>query len=215
MRVVQINSVCDYGSTGKIVAGISDVFSENDVENYVLYTLGRSSRKNAIKCGNYLYTAFCALKSHLMGNYGFNSFLSTKCIIKNLKKIKPDKIILHNLHSHDCNLAMLFGYIKKNNIDTYWVFHDCWGFTGYCAHFDNIGCQKWQTECNNCEQYRAYSYFCDKSKKLFNRKKAVYANQDPLTVIAPSKWLGELVKKSFLKDSIKTQKLKIPITNSY
>ena len=37
MRIVQINSVCDYGSTGHIVGEISDELTNRNIENYIVY----------------------------------------------------------------------------------------------------------------------------------------------------------------------------------
>ena len=198
MKIVQINATCGIGSTGKICVGISELLADKGVENYILcsrsngYSLG-------IECANNYYTKLQALKSKTLGNYGFNSVIETKKIIAELEKIKPDIVHLHNIHGHDCNLAMLFKYFKKNNTKLIWTFHDCWAFTGYCPHFAMMKCDKWQTACHDCIQRKYYSWFFDRSKQIFNRKKALFTGLD-LTVVTPSQWLADLVKQSFLKD---------------
>ena len=198
MKIVQINATCGIGSTGKICVGISELLTEKGVENYII-----CSRSNGYPLGiefaNDSYTKLQALKARVLGNYGFNSVVETKKIIAELEKIKPDIVNLHNIHGHDCNLAMLFKYFKKNNIKLIWTFHDCWAFTGYCMYFDMVHCDKWKTECHDCPQRHAYSFFFDKSKKLFNRKKELFSGLD-LTIVTPSQWLADLVKQSFLKD---------------
>jgi glycosyltransferase involved in cell wall biosynthesis len=60
-----------------------------------------------------------------------------------------------------------------------------------------IGCDKWQTQCESCPQKGAYSFFFDKSSYLFSKKKELFSGLN-LTIITPSQWLKELVKKSFL-----------------
>ena len=199
MIVLQINVTCGKGSTGKICVAISQLLNEKDIENYVLYASGNSEYPQGIKYQNKFYTKIQALKSRVFGNYGFNSRLSTKKLIKQIEKTKPDIVHLHNIHAHNCNLKILFKYFKKNNIKLFWTFHDCWALTGYCPHFDMIGCDKWKTECKNCPQKRYYSWFFDKSKKLFNKKKELFSGLD-LTIITPSKWLADLVQQSILKD---------------
>ena len=92
---------------------------------------------------------------------------------------------------------MLFNYFKEKNIRLYWTFHDCWAFTGYCPHFDMAGCDKWQTQCCDCPQKGAYSFFFDKSDKLYSKKKELFSGLD-LTIITPSEWLKGLVEKSFI-----------------
>ena len=200
MKIVQINAVCGTGSTGKICVDVSKLLTENGIENYILYSSGHSDYPLGIKHTNDKYIKLQALKSRILGNYGFNSQKATKNLIAHLEKIKPDVVHLHNLHGHNLNLEMLFKYFKKNpQIKLYWTFHDCWTFTGYCPYFDIVECSKWQTNCNKCSQKRQFSWFFDKSAKLYKKKKELFTNLD-LTIIAPSKWLGNLVKQSFLKD---------------
>ena len=198
MKVVQINATCGFGSTGKICIGISELLTGKGIENYIVcsksngYSLG-------VECSDNKYTRFQALKSRVFGNYGFNSKNETKKIIAELEKIKPDVVNLHNIHGHDCNLEMLFKYFKRNNTKLIWTFHDCWAFTGYCMYFDMSLCDKWKTGCHNCPQRKAYSFFLDRSKQLFERKKELFSGLD-LTIVTPSQWLADLVKQSFLKD---------------
>ncbi len=199
MKIVQINATCNKGSTGKICYAISQLLNKRGIDNYILYSLGNSDYEQGIKYTSEKYLKRQALKSRVFGNYGFNSKSSTKKLISELEKIKPDIIHLHNIHSNDVNLEMLFDYIRENKIKTYWTFHDCWAFTGYCPHFDMIGCNKWEDGCEKCPQRKQYSWFFDKSKKLYQRKKELIKDID-LTIITPSSWLAGLVRKSFFKD---------------
>lgn len=200
MKIVQINAVCGKGSTGKICVDISKLLTQNGIENYILYSLGKSDYPLGIKFTNEKYLKLQALKSRVFGNYGFNSKGATKNLINELEKINPDVVHLHNLHSNDINLAILFDYFKKNpQIKLFWTFHDCWTMTAYCTHFAMIGCDKWKTGCYDCEQRRPYSWFFDKSKKLYERKKAIFEGVN-VTVVTPSKWLAGIVKQSFLKE---------------
>lgn len=199
MKIVQLNVTCGVGSTGKICLAVSRLLNERGVENYILFSEGDSDYEYGIKYADKYEIKLEALKSRIFGNYGFNSKALTKKLIDKLDEIKPDVVHLHNLHGHGCNLEMLFSYFKEKNIKLYWTFHDCWAFTGYCPHFDMVGCDKWQTQCGNCPQKGAYSFFFDKSGKLYSKKKELFSGLD-LTIITPSEWLRGLVKKSFLKD---------------
>ena len=198
MIIAQINATCGAGSTGKICISVSELLSENGVENYIFYSSGSSDYPLGIKYANEIAIKLQTRVSRIFGNYGFEAKIATKKLINKLEKINPDVIHIHNIHSHNCNLEILFKYIKKKNIKVYWTFHDCWTFTGYCTHFDMIGCEKWKTECNNCVQYRYFSWFFDRSKYLFNKKKQLVLGIN-LTIITPSEWMAGLVKQSFLK----------------
>ena len=196
MKIVQINAVCGKGSTGKICVDVSRVLTENGIENYILYSSGTSDYPLGIKFTNDKYIKLQALKSRIFGNYGFNSRRATKKLISELERIKPDAVHMHNIHSHDINLEMLFDYFRKTQLKVYWSFHDCWAFTGYCPHFAMAKCDYWKTQCHSCVQRKQYSWFFDKSAKQYQRKKAIFRDVN-LTVITPSPWLTNVVKQSF------------------
>ncbi len=201
MVLAQINLSCLWGSTGKICDAVSKLLTEKGVENYIFYTYGDNpeQKPNYIKYGSPVYEKIQALKSRVIGNYGFNSRLATKDLIKKLDKVKPDIVHVHNIHGHDCDFEMLFEYLKKNKIKVFYTFHDCWAFTGYCPHFVIAKCDNWKTGCGNCVSRKKYSWFFDCSRKNHMRKSKALDGVD-LTVITPSRWLSDLVKQSFLKD---------------
>lgn len=199
MRIAQINATCGAGSTGKICISVSELLSENGAENYIFYSSGSSDYPLGIKYANEIAIKMQTLVSRISGNYGFEARSITERLIKELERISPNIIHIHNIHSHSCNLEILFNYIRKNNIKTYWTFHDCWAFTAYCPYFDIFECDKWKTGCKKCPQIKQYSWFFDRSEYLYNKKKSVIEGTD-LTIITPSQWLAGLVKESFFKD---------------
>lgn len=197
MKVVQINSVCASGSTGKICASVSKILTEKGIENYILYAYGESGLPAAKKYMSSNEIKFEAFKAKALGNYGFQSKGAAKRLISLLDRISPDIVQLHNLHSHNVNLEELFLYFKRKKTKLVWTFHDCWAFTGYCMYFDFVKCDKWKTECCSCPVRKHYSWFFDKSNKLYQKKKKLFSGLD-LTVVTPSKWLAQQVKQSFL-----------------
>ena len=197
MKIVQINATCSSGSTGKIALAVSRLLSEDGLENYILYSQGQNGVENTVRYMRERDIKVQALFSRLLGNYGFNSRAATKRVIKELEKIKPDVVHLHNLHSHDLHMGMLFRYFKENKTKLYWTFHDCWAFTAYCPYFDLAACDKWKSGCRNCSQKKQYSWFFDRSRSLYQRKKELFSGLD-LTIITPSVWLADLVSQSFL-----------------
>ena len=200
MVVVQINISCTWGSTGKICDSISQLLTEENISNYIFYTYGDNPHKNInyLNYGNFVYRKFQAFKSRVFGNYGFNSFIATCYLIKKLDEIKPDVVHIHNIHGHDCNFEKLFNYLKEKKIKVFYTFHDCWAFTGYCPHFTMAKCNRWLDGCGKCPLYKNYSWFFDTSAKNFERKRNALSEID-MTVITPSQWLADLVKRSFLK----------------
>lgn len=199
MKIVQINATCGIGSTGKICVGISKLMTANGIENYILYSSRTNGYPLGVACSSDRYIKMQALKSRLLGNYGFNSKRATQKMLYELDMINPDIVHLHNIHGHDCNLEILFSYFKENKTKLIWTFHDCWAFTGYCTYFDLAKCNKWQKHCVQCVKVREHSCFFDKSRKLFEKKKQLFEGLD-LTIITPSRWIANLVKQSFLQE---------------
>lgn len=199
MRIVQINATCGIGSTGKICVGISQMLTEKDIENYILYSTKSNQYELGIGCSDERYLKVQALKSRIFGNYGFNSKSATRKMIDCLERIRPDIVHLHNIHGHDCDLEALFTYFKSRKTKLVWTFHDCWAFTGYCTHFTIQKCDKWKSSCMDCVQSKSYSWFFDRSNVLYEKKKALLSGLD-MTVVTPSEWLAGMVKQSFLKD---------------
>ena len=167
MMIAQINSTCGVGSTGRICVELSGLMTGAGIENRILYGCLSDGDPLGVSCADDRYIKLQALRSRLLGNYGFNSKKATRKTIDELDKIDPDIVHLHNLHSHNVNLEMLFSYFRENKTKLVWTFHDCWAFTGYCPHFTMAGCDKWKSRCAGCAQKREYSWLFDRSGELF------------------------------------------------
>ena len=203
MKVLQINSVCGVGSTGRIASDIHNILTENGHESYIAYGRGKPKNcSNTIKIGNKVNVLFHILLTRLFDKHGFGSKQATKKFIKKIDEIDPDIIHLHNIHGYYLNISVLFDYLKNINKKVVWTLHDCWAFTGHCSYFDYIGCGKWEIQCDNCPQKKKYpkSYFIDNSKKNYIRKKHLFTETE-ITLVTTSKWLNDLLKLSFFKNN--------------
>lgn len=203
MKIVQINTVCNTGSTGKIAADIYAIAKQAGYETYIAYGRGSAPANiQSFKIGNFLDFGCHVLINFFLGKSGFGSKYVTKKFLKWLDKIKPDILHLHNLHGFYLHVGILFEYIKKHDIPVVWTLHDCWPLTGQCAYFDYANCNKWQTFCHHCPIYRSdypYSLFYDNSYHNYIVKKELFTNVNNMIIITPSNWLADIVKKSFLQ----------------
>ena len=202
--IFSINSV-PYGSTGKIMVGITDLCEINGIENIISagysYHPIKMPEKN-ISIGNAVDKYIHLKLGRLTGYHGCFSKIVTKRFFRKIKKLNPDIIHLHNIHGDFLNLPVLFDYIKRHHIRVIWTLHDCWPFTGRCPYFDMTKCDKWKTGCGNCP-YPKESYpqaLVDKTAKMWKLKKKWFAGIEDMTIVTPSQWLADLVKESFLKD---------------
>ncbi len=203
MRILQINSVVNSGSTGRIAEDIGRVALDKGHKSFIAYGRGvRPSQSKLLKIGHQKEFYFHGLKTILLDRHGFGSVQATKKLIKEIKKINPDVIGLHNLHGYYINIELLFEFLAETNIPVLWTLFDCWAFTGHCSYFDDINCTKWKTHCKKCPKPNAYpsSYFIDNSRKNFRDKKRLFTSPENLELVVHSKWLADLVKESFLKN---------------
>lgn len=204
MKIVQINTVCNTGSTGKIAADLYHISEQTGNTPFLAYGRGTApSEIHSFKIGNMLDFGHHVLINFFLGQSGFGSKTVTKRFLKWLDKIKPDILHLHNLHGFYIHVGMLFEYIKAHRIPVIWTLHDCWPLTGQCAHFDYIECIKWQTACHDCPIYRSnypYSLFRDNSRQNYKLKKAAFTGVKNMIIVTPSNWLADIVRKSYLQE---------------
>lgn len=203
MKVLQINSVCGYGSTGRIVTDIYKILEEQGHQCLIAYGRGTAPEGiNTLKIGADFDIYMHVVKTRLLDRHGLGSTKATKGFIKKVNEYNPDVIHLHNIHGYYINIELLFRYLKRSNKPVVWTLHDCWAFTGHCAYFDYINCEKWKTGCFDCYQKKSYpaSIIMDNSKYNYQKKKELFTGIKNMTIVTPSKWLAGLVKDSFLKE---------------
>lgn len=203
MRLLQINSVCGIGSTGRIATDLDKFLKERGHVSYIAY--GRGTAKNcdsAIRIGRNLDNYMHVAETRIFDRHGLGSLSATKKFIKTIEELNPDIIHLHNIHGYYLNIRYLFNYLKSSKIPVVWTLHDCWAFTGHCAYFDYVDCSKWKAECHSCPQKEGYpsSLLFDNSKENYRVKRELTSVLDNLTIVTPSRWLARLVKESFLRN---------------
>lgn len=206
MRYVQINSFYN-GSTGAIMRGLHRELSEQGEDSYIFW--GR--RHKTIDDREWCFATKLGYLWHggmvrLFGHSGFYSKRDTERLLRRLDEIDPDVVHLHNLHGYYANVEMLFGWLSQHRCQVRWTLHDCWAFTGHCIYFTMVKCMQWQSHCiykGKCPQVREYPKTIAGSRVVgedFDRKKAAFTSLSPdrMTLVTPSKWLAELVGRSFL-----------------
>jgi len=207
MRVLLINETCGMGSHGRLCKEIADRYKADGHEVKIAFGRGRNipqdCREYAFRIGNSLNVYLHALYTRITDKHGFGSRKPTRQFIKWAEDYDPDLIWLHNIHGYYINIELLFNWIKSYpEKEIKWTLHDCWAFTGHCGHFLVPKCNKWKTQCYKCPEKKQYpkSLFLDNSRGNYKRKKELFCNVKRMSLIVPSEWLGEQVRKSFLQD---------------
>jgi glycosyltransferase involved in cell wall biosynthesis len=201
-KLYQIVDSLNHGSVGKIAESIGAAAISHGWESIIAF--GRSYNKSSsisYRIGNRFDVYRHVIGARLFGINGLCSTSATKNLIVNIKNNSPDLIHLHNLHGYFLNYEILFNFLADSKIPVVWTLHDCWSFTGHCAHFDFINCNKWENECFSCPQLGDYpKTYIDRSRFHFLKKKELYDKMDKrLTIVSVSKWMDSLLSYSILR----------------
>lgn len=203
--ILQINATANIGSTGKIAEQINQLAQSQGWKTYLAY--GRSmqpSESELIHVGNKFQVYEHYAENRLFDNDGLASRIATQRLIGKIKTIKPDLIHLHNIHDHWLNYRILFEYLNTLDTPIVWTQHDCWAFTGGCAHFTLQGCYRWSDGgcTNNCpmKQGLKMQRLLEKTEKHYRTKKGLFTSTKNMVLVSVSHWLEDLERKSFLKN---------------
>lgn len=204
MKVLQINSVCGRGSTGRITTDLADVLAAHGHTCRIAYgrdTAPERYRGTAVRIGGDRDVYLHGLKSLLLDAHGTGSTRATARAIEWIREYDPDVVHLHNVHGYYIDTRLLFRYLKEAGKPVVWTLHDCWAFTGHCSYFTMVDCDRWKTQCAHCVQKKAYpaSLLWDRSKRNFQSKQELFTGLPNVTLVTPSNWLAGLVRQSFLK----------------
>ena len=204
MKIVELNITNRIGSTGRIVRDLADCFEVNGHSTFIVsgYSIGEKKDCEYTLFNDYpLDDRVNTFINRVIGTTGYRHKKRTEEALEWIDTKKPDLIHLHNIHGDWINIPMLFDYLEQKKLPVIWTLHDCWAFTGRCSHFELNGCEKWREGCYDCNYKKVYpfTYFVDKSKKMWRDKFDIFCKTEDMILVCPSKWLAGYVKQSFLK----------------
>lgn len=209
MKLLQINPVLrTTTSTGRIIREIGDAAIASGWESNIAYSAGRDGKmectSRTVPVGDRMSVAFHGLATRMFDRHGLASVEATRKFIKDIERIDPDVIHIHNIHGYFLNYEILFDWLSRCGKQVIWTVHDCWLFTGHCYHYMNAGCDKWKYGCGQCPQTREFpkSWLIDRSAKNWRDKKNAFCSipSDKMTIVTVSDWLKGEMQQSFLKD---------------
>lgn len=201
MRIAYIDVNCKHSSTGKIVY---DLYTQSRADGHtaaVCYGRGPVVEEEQIyKFGLDWETRFHALMTRLTGWTGCFSPLSTRRLIRFLDAFRPDMVHIHELHAYFVNLKPLLRYLAKHRIPVVHTLHCEFSYTGKCGYA--YECENWKHQCEKCPHLRDYpkTLWFDHTAAMQKEKKQLFSALDKLVITAPSGWLAERAKQSFLRN---------------
>lgn len=198
MRILLLDVNYKHSSTGKIVYTLKEEL-EKKHDVHVLYGRGsKSEDKNVIKFSFDWETRIHALLTRITGLTGYFSYFSTRKLLREVKKIRPDVIHIHEVHGYFMNWVTLVKYAIKREIKIIWTFHADFMLTGRCGMSND--CERWKIGCGKCPNLKSYpkTLFFDLSKQMLKQKQNYLLRIKELTITAPSIWLKGKIENSYL-----------------
>lgn len=206
-KLLQINPVVRLNtSTGRIMKEIGELAMEAGWESYIAYSKARDGvpahTSQLVPVGDKLDLAIHAVATRLFDAHGLVSRRATRQLIKEIRRIDPDIVHIHNVHGYFLNYPMLLSFLQESGKPVIWTVHDCWLYTGHCYYYSAARCDKWKTGCGHCPQKRAFpaSWLVDGSARNWRKKQEAFAPMTRLTIAPVSKWIRQEMSQSLLKD---------------
>lgn len=197
MRILQINVVYKFGSTGKIVSEIHNQLQEFGQQSYVIYGRGNPTlESNVYKTSPQWDGKLQALFARITGNFYGGAIYSTSKLIRKIKNIAPDIVHIHLMNGNYVNNYKLLMFLAQNNYKTVVTLHAEINYTGLCEHAFN--CERWKTGCGQCPQVfdKYKSLLFDKTAIEWQKKFHAFAKFKSLTIVSVSSWLEKRAKQS-------------------
>lgn len=203
MKIAHINCVYGVSSTGRLVKDLIEYGKKLGYSSVAFYSEGYAPEDEAIRYISNGERNAHALLSRVSGLQGYWSARATRHLLTRLTTFNPDIVHLHVVHSNCLNLPMLFQWLTKMKVGVVVTLHDCWWFTGRCAHPLLYRCEKYHTNCYSCPADKDVcpSWFFDRSRKMQKDKEYWFTNLQRLRVVGVSQWSCQLAQNSLLRKS--------------
>jgi glycosyltransferase involved in cell wall biosynthesis len=204
LKVVHLNTYDGNGGAGRACLRLSKALKQIGIQSeiWVNYKFGNHAEIDSFSSGklNKALTAFGILFERYTSS-AFGKKLKIPFSIPLWGRDISDHPALLNadiIHLHWVNHAFLrprdLEKLSKLNKPIVWTFHDSNAFTGGC-HV-RYSCNHFENECGNCPLLKQ-SHENDISHKIWMAKSRAY-KQLRFSIVAPSNWMAESIKRSKL-----------------
>lgn len=197
MKILQVNSVYNRGSTGKIVYDIHSELKNRGIDSIVCYGRGDKIEEEGVyKVSSELYSKVNHLRAKVTGVLYGGCFFSTNKLCSIIKKENPDVVHLHCINGYFVNIYRLITWLKKKKIKTIITLHAEFMHTGNCGYA--YECDKWKTGCGKCPRNKSEigSYLIDSTHYSWLKMKKAFAGFEKLYILSVSPWLMNRAKES-------------------
>ena len=200
MNIALVNTVAQFGSTGKIVSILKEGYEKRG-HNVVCYYGSRGEndkRSGLVKITRQSESYLSALAYRLTGSQGVFLSRATKRLIRSLERQKPDVVHLMNIHGYYLDEFYLLRYLADKGIPVIYSMMDEYAYMGKCPF--SYDCEKFKVECKACPNKRTQypvSWFFDRTQYYFHAKEKAYNAFSNITFVG-TPWVIWRAKQSAL-----------------
>ena len=189
MKILQINCVYGYGSTGKITRDLHYGIQAAGHDSVVIYGRRQKSAEPGVyKLCPEWYAKLVNLRSRLDGMVYGGARFSTDAIIRRIRAEQPDIVHLQCINGYFCNIFRLLSFLKKSRIPTVLTLHAEFMYTATCGYADT--CQQFRQGCQKCPRLKQETHaIVDRTAGAWKKMHSIYKDWDKLTVLGCSDWI--------------------------
>lgn len=202
MKVLQINLVCNTGSTGKICDSIASYLLEHGHDVLNCSVTGKFTHDYDYKYETRWEALLKKVFFKIWGRKQWQVFWQTKRLLRKIKSFNPDIIHIHNIHHNVVNFGLLFKGIYQCRIPIVYTMHDMWAITGGCFGDLLFKCSEKTNGCKNCNMTFGVNADCNakEAAKFLRLKKESYQRQNKLCFVTVSEWLKQQTNNSIISE---------------
>jgi glycosyltransferase involved in cell wall biosynthesis len=194
-NVLQINTHDCLGGAAKVAGVIGEMLVESGRNSYMLvkYKLGSDERILELEHEDGIDD--CQLKAFLEAR-GWQDIYHPSAfqLLNHPFFLAADSLCLHNLHGNYFTPLILPVISKIKPV--IWILHDMQAISGHCAH--SFACTRWEKGCYKCENLRIPPQIQKDLASLNLKIKDLAYKGSDLTLVCPSKWLRDKVRRSIM-----------------
>lgn len=194
MKVLHVNQSDTVGGAAIAAHRLHEELLDQDIGSKLLVDVAKSHSELVDTIPRRRYVDSISSRLAYYTGLNYTNHLSTFKLTTHSSFQEADVLNFHNLHGDYFNYLALSKLTRSK--PAVLTLHDMWSFTGHCAY--SFGCDRWKTGCGRCPDLKTYpAVSCDRTALEWRLKQWVY-NRARLTIVSPSQWLSDLVKKSLL-----------------
>lgn len=133
--------------------------------------------------------------NHLHFENGYTKTEIVEEIIKEVQIVRPDIVIVGNLHNARWPLELFLGLYELDSLVIAYA-HDCYLFTGRCAYPGD--CRKYLSGCDDsCVTADEYPQLSPSEiSEAWKLRRKIFCNQDGIPLATNSRWILRLAQKA-------------------